>query len=96
MNSYFIQKEGGRLYVTTKIGHQQYGVEFVLHGSKPFVDNPKRTFHASLVKSAKKMSSTFHASLSEGCTMTLSFSCMPYLCHLMCVAVLLKINNHFK
>jgi hypothetical protein len=52
MNSYFIQKEGGRLYVTTKIGHQQYGVEFVLNGSKPIVNNPKRTFHASLVKSA--------------------------------------------
>jgi hypothetical protein len=52
MNSYFIQKEGGRLYVTAKIGHQEYGVEFVLNGSKPFVDNPKRTFLASLAKSA--------------------------------------------
>jgi hypothetical protein len=96
INSYFIQRDGGRFYGTTKMGHQEYGAEFVLIGSKASVANPKQTFLVSLAKFASNMSSTFHASPSEGCTMTPSFSCMPSLYHLMCLIVLLEINNHFK
>jgi hypothetical protein len=84
MNSNFIQRDGGRLYGTTKTGQQEYGVEFFLNGSKLSVANPKWTFLASMAKSASNLSSTFRASLSEGCPMTLSFSCMPSLCHLLC------------
>jgi hypothetical protein len=96
MNSYFIQRDGGRLYSTTKTGQQEYGVEFVLNGSKLSFTNPKRTFLASLTKSASNLSSIFNASPSEGCTMTPSFLHMPSLFHLMCLTVLLDINNYFK
>jgi hypothetical protein len=41
MNSYFIQRDGGRLYNKAKTGQQEYGAEFVLNGSKPSVVNPK-------------------------------------------------------
>jgi hypothetical protein len=34
MNSYFIQRDGRRLYGTEKTGQQKYGVDFVLNGSK--------------------------------------------------------------
>jgi hypothetical protein len=51
-NSYFIQRDGGRLYDTAKTGQQEFGAEFVLNGSKPSVGNPKQTFLASLAKSA--------------------------------------------
>jgi hypothetical protein len=96
MNSNFIQIDGGRLYDTAKMGQQEYGPEFVLNESKPSVANLKQTFLASLAKFALNLSSTFHASPSEGCPMTPSFSRMPSLCHLMCLVVLLEINNHFK
>jgi hypothetical protein len=96
MNTNFIQRDGGRLYDTAKTGQQEYGAELVLNGSKPTVVNPKQIFIASLAKSASNLLSIFHASPSEGCPMTLSFSRMPSLCHLMCLAVLLEINNHFK
>jgi hypothetical protein len=96
MNSNFIQRDGGRLYGKAQMGQQEYDVEFVLNGLKPSVANPKQTFLASLAKSASNLSSTFHASPSEGCPMTLSFSRMSSLCHLMCLTVLLEINNHFK
>jgi hypothetical protein len=36
-----IQRDGGRLYDTTKMGQQEYGVEFVLNGSKPSIANLK-------------------------------------------------------
>jgi hypothetical protein len=96
MNSNFIQRDGGRLYGTTKMDQQEYGEEFVLNGSNTYVAYPKRTFLASLAKSASNLSSTFHVSLSKGCPITPSFSCMPFLCHLMCIVVLLGINNRFK
>jgi hypothetical protein len=96
MNSNFIQRDDGKLYDTTKMGQQEYGAEFVLDGSKPSVPNPKRTFLASLAKSTSNLSSIFHASPSEGCPMTLSFSRISSLRHLMCLMVLLEINNHFK
>jgi hypothetical protein len=96
MNSNFIQRDGGRLYGTVKMGQQEYGGEIVLNGSKPSITNPKRIFHASLAKSTSKLSSTFHASPSEGCPMTPSFSCMPSLCHLTRLTVFLDINNRFK
>jgi hypothetical protein len=96
MNSNFIQIDGGRLYDTAKMGQQEYGAELVLNGSKPSVTNPKQTFLASLAKSASNLSSAFHASPSEGCPMTPSFSRMPSLCNLMCLTVLLEINNYFK
>jgi hypothetical protein len=41
MNSYFIQKDDVSLYGTLKIGQQEYGVEFVLNGSKSSVAYPK-------------------------------------------------------
>jgi hypothetical protein len=96
LNSNFIKKDVGRLYNTVKMGQQEYGVEFILNRSKSSVDNPKRTFLTSLAKSASNMSRIFHASPSEGCPMTLSFSRMPSLCHFMCLTVLLEINNRFK
>jgi hypothetical protein len=96
MNSNFIQGGGGRLYDTTKMGHQEYGAKLVLNGSKSSVANPKQTFLASLAKSTSNLLSTFHTSSSEGCPMTPSFSWMPSLCHHMCLVVLLEINNHFK
>jgi hypothetical protein len=96
INSYFIQRDGGRLNDTVNTGQQEYGAEFVLNGSKPFVVNPKQTFHASLAKFASNLSTIFHASPSEGSTMTPSFSHMSSLCHLMCLTVLLEINNRFK
>jgi hypothetical protein len=82
MKSYFMQREGDRLYGTIKTSQQEYGAEFVLNGSKPSVTNLMQTFLASLVKSASKLSSAFHSSLSDGCTITLSFSHTPSLCHL--------------
>jgi hypothetical protein len=96
MNSNFIQRDGGRFYGTAKTSQQEYGVELVLNGSKPSVANPKRTFLTSLAKSTSNLLSTFHTSPSEGCPMTQSFSRMPSLCHLMCLVVLLEINNRFK
>jgi hypothetical protein len=41
MNSNFVQRFGGRLYDTVKMGQQEYGAEFILNGSKPSVANPK-------------------------------------------------------
>jgi hypothetical protein len=96
MNSNFIQRDDGRLYDTAKTGQQEYGAEFVLNGSKPFVANPKQTFLASLAKFASNLSSTFHASLSEECLMTPSLSHMSSLCYLICLTVFLEINNRFK
>jgi hypothetical protein len=96
MNSNFIQRDGGRLYDTAKRSQQEYGAEFILNRSKPSVDNPKRTFLVLLAKSASNLSSTFHASPSEGCSMTPSFSRMHSLYHLMCLVVLLEINNRVK
>jgi hypothetical protein len=96
MNSNFIQRDGATLYDTTKMGQHKYGAELVLNGSKPSIANQKQTFLASLAKSASNLSSIFHAAPSEGCLMTPSLSRRPYLCHLMCLAVPLEINNHFK
>jgi hypothetical protein len=70
--------------------------KFILNGSKSSVANPKQIFLASLAKSASNLSSIYHASPSEGCPMTLSFLRMPSLYLLMCLTVLLEINNRFK
>jgi hypothetical protein len=96
MNSYFKQCEGGRLYGKTKTCQQEYGVEFVPNGSKSYVANPMQTFLVSLVKFASKLLTAFHASPSDGCTMTLSFSRTHSLCHLMCLVVLFKMNYRFS
>jgi hypothetical protein len=64
--------------------------------SKQYVANSKWTFLASLTKSVSNLSSTFYASLSEGCTMTPSFSHMSSLCHLTCLVVFVEINNRFN
>jgi hypothetical protein len=93
MNSYFIQRDGGRLYDTTNMGHQEYGPKSALNGSKPYVPNLMRTFLASLAKYVSKLLSAFHASPSDGCTMTLLFSRTPSMCHLMCLPVPFEINN---
>jgi hypothetical protein len=60
MNSNLIQRDGGRLYDTVKMGQQEYGAEFVLNGSKPSVTNLKRTFLASLTKFASNLPSMPH------------------------------------
>jgi hypothetical protein len=96
VNSNFIQRDGSKLYDTINTSQQDYGAESVLNGSKSYVGNPKRTFLASLPKSASNLSSTFHASPFEGCPMTLLFSRMPSLCHLRCPAILLEIKPRFK
>jgi hypothetical protein len=85
-----MQIEGGRLYGIQKTGQQEYGVAFVLNGEKPSVDNSMRTFLAS------KLSRAFHASPSDKCPTTPSFSYTPYLYHLMCLAVHSKMNNRFN
>jgi hypothetical protein len=51
MNSYFIQREGGRLYEIANMNQQEYGATFVLNGEKPSVTNPMRAFLTSLAKS---------------------------------------------
>jgi hypothetical protein len=95
MYSYFRQRVGGRLYGISKIDQQEYDAALILYGENPSVTNPMCTFHASLAKSALKSSEAFHASLSDGCTITWSFSHAPSLCHLMCLVVFFEINNHF-
>jgi hypothetical protein len=40
MYSYFMQREGGRLYGIAKIGQQEYDATLVLLGENPFVANP--------------------------------------------------------
>jgi hypothetical protein len=47
--SYFMQREGGRLYEIAKTGQQGYDAALVLYGENPSVANPMRTFRASLV-----------------------------------------------
>jgi hypothetical protein len=97
MNSYFMQREGGRLYRIVNTDQQEYGAAFVLNSEMPSLTNPMQKFLASLTKSATKSSSTFHASLLDGCPMTPTFSCIPSLCHLMCLLVVLsKMNNRFN
>jgi hypothetical protein len=93
--SYFMQREGERLYGIAKMGQQEYDVALILYGRNPSVAIPMCTFHASLVNSASKSSRAFHASLSDGCTITWSFSRTPSLCHLMCLADFFERNNSF-
>jgi hypothetical protein len=95
MKSYFIQREGGRLYVIGKMNQQEYGAAIVLNGEKPSVANPMQTFLTSLAKSASKLSNTFHALPLDGCTITRLFSRTP-LCHLICLVVLFERNNRFN
>jgi hypothetical protein len=63
--SYFMQREGGRLYGIAKTGQQEYDATLILYGENPSVAIPMRTFHASLAKSMSKSSRAFHASLSD-------------------------------
>jgi hypothetical protein len=95
MNSYVIKREGG-LYKIAKMSQQEYGAAFVLNNEKTSIANPMRTFLASLAKYVSKLSSTFHVSMSDGCPMTHSFLCIPYLCHLMCLMVLSQKKNCFN
>jgi hypothetical protein len=82
--SYFIQRAGVRLCGIAKTCQHEYDDALILYSENPSVANPMRTFHASLAKSGSKSSRVFHASLSNGCTITWSFSHTPSLCHLMC------------
>jgi hypothetical protein len=93
--SYFMQRAGDRLYEIAKTDQHEYDAVDELYDMNPFVTNPMRTFLTSLMKSGSKLSRVFHASLSDGCTITWSFSCTPSLCHLMCLAVLFEMNNGF-
>jgi hypothetical protein len=93
--SYFIQRAGGRLYGIAKTGQQEYDDALILYGMNPSVTNPMHTFYASLARSGPTSSRDFHASLSDGCTITWSFSRTHSLCHLMCLVVFFEINNHF-
>jgi hypothetical protein len=93
--SCFIHRAGGRLYGIAKIGQQEYDYALILYSENPSVANPMRTFHASLAKSGSKTSRAFHASLSDGCTITWSFSRTPSLCHLIFLDVFFEINKHF-
>jgi hypothetical protein len=95
MYSYFMQRAGGRLYGIAKTGQQEYDAALILYSENPSVTNPMHTFYASLAESALKSSRAFHASLSDGCTITWSFSHTSSLCHLMCLAVFFEIKNFF-
>jgi hypothetical protein len=66
--SYFMQRKDERLYEIAKIDQKEYDTTLVLYSENPFVVNPMRTFYASLVKSASKSSTAFHASLLDECT----------------------------
>jgi hypothetical protein len=83
------------LYGIAKIGQHEYDDALVLYDENPSIANPMSTFHASLVKFGSKSSRAFHASLSDRCTITWSFSRTPSLCHLICLAVFFEINNYF-
>jgi hypothetical protein len=41
MNYNFIQRDGGKLYDTAKIGQQEYGVDFILNVTIPSITNLK-------------------------------------------------------
>jgi hypothetical protein len=64
--SYFMQREGGRLFGIAKTGQQEYDTTLILYGVNPSVANPMHTFRASLAKPASKSSRAFHASLLDG------------------------------
>jgi hypothetical protein len=55
INSYFMQREGGRLYGTTNMGHQEEDDVLLLKGVKPSVTSPMRIFLASQANSGSKM-----------------------------------------
>jgi hypothetical protein len=81
INSYFMQREEGRLYGTTNMGQQEYDDALSPKGVKPSVASPIQTFIMYRANSRSKLSKAFHASESEGCTITSLFSLSPYLCH---------------
>jgi hypothetical protein len=95
INSYFMQRAGGRLYNMAMLGYHEYDATVILNGVKPSVAKPIRTFLASLAKSGSKLSRAFHASSSDGCTINSSYLSVQSLCHLMCIAVFLKRNKRF-
>jgi hypothetical protein len=68
--SYFMEREGGRLYAIAKMGQQEYDTTLILYDDNPSVTNPMLTIYASLAKSTSKSSRAFHALLSDGCTTT--------------------------
>jgi hypothetical protein len=92
---YFMQKVGERLYEIAKMGQHEYDAADELYNMKPSIANPMWIFLASLAKSVSKLSRAFHASLLDECNIIWSFSCTPYLCHLMCLVVFFEINKHF-
>jgi hypothetical protein len=79
--SYFMQREGGRLYGIAKTGEQEYDATLILYGVNPSIANPMRTFRASLVMFVSKSSRAFHDTLSDECNIIWSFSRTPSLCH---------------
>jgi hypothetical protein len=83
------------LYGIAKTCQQEYDDTLILYGENPSIANPMRTFHRSLVKSGLKSSRAFHASLSDGCTITWLFSRTLSLCYVMCLTVFFEINDHF-
>ena len=95
INSYFIQREGGRLYEITKTNQHEYDDAIWPKGVKPSVASPIQTFLSSAAKSGSNMSRAFQASPSEGCTIRSSLSQTPSLCHRMWIAVFLDRNNRF-
>jgi hypothetical protein len=64
INSYFMQRKGGRLYGTANTVQQEYDVALSSKGVKPSVTSPMRTFLASRANSGSKLYKAFHASES--------------------------------
>jgi hypothetical protein len=69
-----MQRRGRRLYGTANTGQQEYDDALSLKGVKPSVVSPMQTFLASRANSGSKLSKAFHASESEGCTISSLFS----------------------
>jgi hypothetical protein len=82
-------------YGITKMGQHEYDAADESQNVNPCIANPMRTFLASLAKSTSKLSRDFHASLSNRCTITWSFSMPHYLELSMCLAVFFERNNYF-
>jgi hypothetical protein len=89
INSYFMQRAGGRLYRLEMICQHEYDTMVILKGVKPLVAKLIQMFLASLVNSGSKLSRAFHASPFEGYTINPSCLSVQSLCHLMCIAVFL-------
>jgi hypothetical protein len=74
----------------------EFNGAFSFKGEKLSVAKPMRAFLASLANLESKASSAFHASLLVRCAITSGLSNIPFLCHLMCLAVFFEINKNFN